>query len=95
MYAVYVNYGVLLEERVELYRHAETTEYHVSITVLGAKRLVGDLQTWGAVNGAVNSGYLQIERKAFTTHWFCISNNQILLKCASVLLQCGCGPLAH
>lgn len=30
------------EDGVELYRHAETTKHHVSVTVLGAKCLVGD-----------------------------------------------------
>lgn len=48
------------EDGVELYRHAEATKHHVSVTVLGTECLVGDFKTRWAVNGAVNPGYLQI-----------------------------------
>ena len=57
--SVHVYNGTGFEDGVELYRHAETTEHHVSVTVLGTETLVGDFQTWGAVDGAVNPGYLQ------------------------------------
>lgn len=50
-----------LEDRVELYRHAESAKHHVSVAVLGTKCLVGDFETWWAVNGAINPGYLQIK----------------------------------
>lgn len=59
MHSVHVYYRAGLEEGVELYRHAEATKHHVGIAVLGAKRLMGDFKTRGAVNGAVNPCYLR------------------------------------
>ena len=65
VHAVHVDNRTGLEEGVELYRHAEATEHHVSVTVLGAKRLVGHFKTRGAVDGAVNPGYLKRVEKVF------------------------------
>lgn len=58
MHSIHVYYRTGLKEGVKLHRHAQTTEHHVSITVLGTKCLVGDFQTWRAVNGAINPGNL-------------------------------------
>ncbi len=63
------------EDGVKLYRHAETTKHHVSVTVLGAECLVGDFKTWGAVDGAVNPGYLQTERNSLQSTNFAIFTN--------------------
>lgn len=58
VHSVHVYNRTGFEDGVELYRHAEATKHHISITVLGAERLMGDFKTWGAVDGAVNPGYL-------------------------------------
>lgn len=62
--SVHVHNRTGFEDGVELHRHAETTKHHVSVTVLGAECLVGDFKTWGAVDGAVNPGYLQDKMKS-------------------------------
>lgn len=62
--SVHVYNRIDFEEGVELYRHAEATEHHISVAVLGAKRLVGDFKTRGAVDSTVNPGYLQTGRKS-------------------------------
>lgn len=59
MYPVHVHNRSGLEDGVELHRHAEPTEHHVGVAVLSAKRLVSDFKTWGAVDGAVDPGYLR------------------------------------
>lgn len=46
------------EDGMELYRHAEATEDHVSIAVLAPKCLVGDFKTGGAVDCSINPGHL-------------------------------------
>ena len=51
---VHVGHGAGLEEGVELHGHAEPAEHHVGVAVLGAKGLVGHLQTRGAVDRAVD-----------------------------------------
>ena len=56
--AVHVGHGAGLEEGVQLHRHAEPAEHHVGAAVLGAERLVGHLQTRGAVHRAVDPGDL-------------------------------------
>lgn len=66
MNTVHIHYGTGFEDGVELHGHAETTKHHVGITVLGAKCLVGDFKTRGAVDGAVDPGYLPDEER------FCI-----------------------
>ena len=43
---------------MELHGHAEPAEHHVVVAVLGAQRLVGHLQAWGAVHRAVDPGDL-------------------------------------
>lgn len=45
---------------VELDRHAQTAEHHVSIAVLCPKCLVSHFKTWGAVNSAIDPCNLQI-----------------------------------
>lgn len=65
VHSVHVYNWTGLEGGMELYRHAETTKHHVSITVLGAKCLVGHFKTRGAVDGAVNPGYLRRVEKVF------------------------------
>lgn len=65
MHTIHVYNRTGLKDGVELYWHAETTKHHVSITVLSAKRFVGDFKAWRAVNGAINPGYLQTRRKSW------------------------------
>lgn len=65
VHSVHVHNRTGLEEGVELYGHAETTKHHVSVAVLGAKRLVCHFKTRGAVDGAVNPGHLKRVVKVF------------------------------
>lgn len=58
--SVHVNNRTGFEDGVKLYGHAKTAKHHVSVAVLGAKRLVGDFKTWRVVDGAVNPGHLHI-----------------------------------
>lgn len=44
----------MAEGRVALDRHAQTAVDHVGIAILGAKRLVGHLEAWRAVHGAID-----------------------------------------
>lgn len=53
---------------VELNRHAETAEDHVSIAVLAPKCLVGDFETRGAVDRPVNPGHLQTTHTSVQTN---------------------------
>lgn len=62
MNSIHVHNRIGLEEGVELHGHAEATEHHVGVTVLGAERLVRDFKTRRAVDGAVNPGHLQREQ---------------------------------
>ncbi len=64
MDSVHVHNRTGFEDGVELHRHAETAKHHVAVTVLGAERLVGDFKAWGAVDGAINPGHLQIRGKS-------------------------------
>lgn len=41
--------------------HAQAVKHEVSAAVLRTKGLLRDLQTWGTVNGAVDSGHLANE----------------------------------
>lgn len=94
--SVHVHNKTGFEDGVELHRHAETTKHHVSVTVLGAECLVGDFQTWRAVDGAVNPGYLQDKMKSACIPP--IADPVILYQqiCHYVcLLRCGCGPSAR
>lgn len=58
VHSVHVHDRAGLEEGVELHGHAQTTVYHVTITVLGPKSPVTHLQTGRAVDGAIYSGHL-------------------------------------
>lgn len=62
MNSIHVYNRVGLKEGVEFHRHAEATEHHVCITILGAECLVGDFKTWGAIDRAINPGHLHRER---------------------------------
>lgn len=58
MHSIDVHARADLEGGVELHRHAQSAEHHVSVAVLGPEGLVSDFQTWRAVDGAVNPGHL-------------------------------------
>lgn len=57
--AVHMDVSAALEAGVELHRHAQSAEHHVSVAVLSPERLMADFQAGRAVNGAVDSGDLQ------------------------------------
>lgn len=86
--SVHICNRTVFKRGVELYRHAETAEDHVSIAVLAPKCLVGDFKTWGAVNCPVNPGHLQ------TTDTL-IQTNLTLSGHSFYSLLCGCGPWAR
>lgn len=58
VHSIHVNDRAGLKEGVKLHGHAKSTEHHVSVTVLRAKRLVAHFQTGRAVDGAINPGHL-------------------------------------
>lgn len=96
MHSVHVYNWTGLEVRVKLDRHAETTKHHVCITVLCAKCLVGHLKTRGAINSAINPGYLQTGRTSLhTPHDQFSGFYQNIQNFTAFLLLCGYGPLAH
>lgn len=95
--SVHVHDGTGLEDGVELHGHAEATKHHVGVAVLAAKRLVGDFETRGAVDRAVDPRHLPTGRS------FCIQpldHFVILKKTLDVAMllflpRCGYGPLAR
>lgn len=63
MQSVHVHHWTGLEDGVELYRHAEPTKHHVSVTVLSTECLMGHFKTRGAVDGAIDPGHLKTVEK--------------------------------
>lgn len=91
MDAVHIHYRTGFEDGVELHGHAETTKHHVGITVLGAKSLVGHFKTRGAVDGAVDPGYLR-DKERFRIVPMTHSTILYQRTChCSFLPRCGCG----
>lgn len=52
--SVTVQTGAVAEGRVALDGHAQAAVDHVGIAILCAKRLVGHLEAWRAVHGAID-----------------------------------------
>lgn len=54
--------------RIKLHRHAQSAVHHVIVAVLGAKRLVGDLEARRAIYCSINPRHLRNrERQLFNT----------------------------